>query len=76
MEDIIDLGRELGEFPTLLVRGVDDFTWPTFRDLPMIKWKQSNCAPKEKKKKKKIISIHLPIILNDRDFRRFSLLAK
>lgn len=52
MEDIIDLGRELGEFPTLLVRGVDDFTWPTFRDLPMIKWK-SNCAPKEKKKKKK-----------------------
>lgn len=55
MEDIIDLGREPGEFPTLLVRGVDDFTWPTFRDLPMIKWKQSNCATKKKKKDKDYI---------------------
>lgn len=53
VEDIIDLGREPGEVPTLLlVRGVDDFMWPTFRDLPMIMWKQSNCASKKRKKEK------------------------
>lgn len=76
VEDIIDLGREPGEVPTLLlVRGVDDFMWPTFRDLPMIKWKQSNCASKKKERKKKIISIHLPKP-SDRDFRSFSLVAK
>lgn len=76
MEDIIDLGREPGEVPTLLlVRGVDDFMWPTFRDLPMIKWKQSNCASIKKERKKKIISIHLPKP-SDRDFRSFSLVAK
>lgn len=76
VEDIIDLGREPGEVPTLLlVRGVDDFMWPRFRDLPMIKWKQSNCASKKKERKKKIISIHLPKP-SDRDFRSFSLVAK
>lgn len=76
VEDIIDFGREPGEVPTLLlVRGVDDFMWPTFRDLPMIKWKQSNCASKKKERKKKIISIHLPKP-SDRDFRSFSLVAK